>query len=96
MAKELKPTRRQSDSENLVSLPQNLLHQVDDSTVPPAGYNGDRSDLDEVEYDLECFMPIPHTTAASASGKSQSRNPLQDWSDDDEDDDCTLLEVYAL
>ena len=52
--------------------------------------------MDEVEYDLECFMPIPHDVAASASGKSQSRNPLQDWSDDDEDDDCTLLEVYAL
>src|SRR4051812_5041407 len=75
---------------------QNLVHQVDDSTVPPPGYNEDRSNSDEVEFDLECFMPIPHAPAASALGKSQSRNPLQDWSDDDEDDVRTVLEVHAL
>ena len=63
----------------------------EDGPDPPSKWGVDREDPGGDDPDSEDYMPIP--AAQQAPGKSSTRAPLREWSDDDDDDECRILDI---
>ena len=54
----------------------------------------DRADSDREDPDSEDFVAIPKAIPRAPAAKEHtSGNPISDWTDDDDSDDCHILEV---
>jgi len=74
---------------------QKLLRQVnEDGDLGHRTWAPDRADSDTEDPDSEDFVAIPKAIPrAQISKGNSSGNPIKDWTDDDDSDDCQILEV---
>jgi len=63
----------------------------EDGPDPSLKWAEDRADPGGEDPDNEDYMPIP--AAQPAPGNPPARAPLRAWSDDDDDDECRILDV---
>ena len=74
---------------------QKLLRQInEDGDLGHRKWAPDRLDSDTEDPDSEDFVAIPKEIPRAQIAKGNtSGNPIKDWTDDDDSDDCQIIEV---
>ena len=73
-----------------------LRQKVEDEANPPEKWGADRDASDTEDLDSEDYMPIPHAGTGPSSGKASAKAPIHILSDDDDEDECRVLEALNV